>query len=111
MSAVELAHSVPTRMPVPLRNSRRLNCARPMARSGVVCVDMLPPLNTFIRRWKPRSGVMAVALQHLDLVAVGVLHKEEASDEPIAVLEFLDVVGDEAPRFHARVFGVEIVDA
>jgi hypothetical protein len=54
---------------------------------------------------------MAVALQHFDLVAVRVLHKEKAGDEPVAVLEFLDIVGGEAQRFHSCMFGVEIVDA
>src|ERR1700674_1437732 len=54
---------------------------------------------------------MAVALQHFDLVTVRVLHEEKAGDQPVAVLEFLDVVGGEAQRFHSRMFGVEIVDA
>src|SRR2546430_12504295 len=53
---------------------------------------------------------MAVALQHFDLVAVRVLHEEKAGDEPVAILEFLDVVGSEAQRFHSRMFAVEIVD-
>src|SRR5207237_9425234 len=39
------------------------------------------------------------------------LHEEKAGDEPIAVLEFLDVVGGETQRFHSRMLGVEIVDA
>src|SRR5438046_5980419 len=53
---------------------------------------------------------MAVALQHFDLVAVRVLHEEKAGDEPVAVLEFLDVVGSETQYFHSRMFGVEIID-
>jgi hypothetical protein len=38
------------------------------------------------------------------------LHEEKAGDEPVAVLEFLDVVGSEAQNFHSRMFGFEIVD-
>ena len=54
---------------------------------------------------------MAMALQDLDLVAVGILHEEEASDQAVAFLEFLDIVGGNAERLDACVLGVEIVDA
>ena len=54
---------------------------------------------------------MAMALQDLDLVTVGILHEEETSDQAVAFLEFLDIVGGDAQRFDARVLGVEIVDA
>src|SRR6476646_6508767 len=76
MSAVELAHSVPTRIPVPCRNSRRRNTGRARAPSVTGCVDSSPPYEGIHTGQNCGSRVVAVTLQHFDLVAVGILHEK-----------------------------------
>ena len=53
---------------------------------------------------------MAVALKHLDLVAVGVLDEEEARDQLPLRLELLDVERVQSEALEPRMFGGEIVD-
>src|SRR5215813_1059812 len=54
--------------------------------------------------------VSSVPLQHLDLVAVGVLQEEEAGHQSAIAFEFLDRVGCEAELGQPRMLAVEIVD-
>src|SRR5262245_34879362 len=91
-SAPELAHSVPKSMPAPCRSSRRLSpgLAWPPTRMG--CVNMVVSSLRNGNARRTASRVVAVTLQHLDLVSVRVLHEKEAGDEPLAVAELLDVV-------------------
>ncbi len=49
-------------------------------------------------------------LQHLDLVAVRVLHEEEARHQGAVAKELFDVGGLQAGFAKAAVLGVEIVD-
>ena len=63
-----------------------------------------------------RSGwtalpVAAVALQHLDLVAVRILHEEEPRHQAAVAVELLDVGGLQPERSEPPVLGVEVVDA
>ena len=54
--------------------------------------------------------VAAVALQHLDLVAVRVLHEEEPRHQAAVALKLLDVGGLQAELLEAPVLGVEVGD-
>jgi len=56
------------------------------------------------------SAVAAMPLEHLHLVAVGVLHEEEARHQRALAHELLDRVGIETGFGEAVVLGVEIVD-
>jgi hypothetical protein len=51
-----------------------------------------------------------VALEHLDLVAVGVLDEEEARHQRALAVELLDVVGIEPLLLESPVLGVEAGD-
>src|SRR5512138_1438993 len=95
-SAPELAHSVPNRMPAPRRSSRRLRpgVVRSPTRMGWVNMVVSSLRNGNARR--SASRIVAVTLQHLDLVSVRVLHEKETCDEPLAVAELLDVVGSQS---------------
>src|SRR5437773_7185794 len=67
-SAPELAHSVPNSTPAPCRNSRRLSAgvASPTTRMG--CVNMVVSSLRNGSARKSASRIVAVTLQHLDLV-------------------------------------------
>src|SRR5882762_10489850 len=110
-SAPELTHSVPNSTPAPCRNSRRLSpgVASPPTRMG--CVNMVVSSLRKCNARRSASRVVAVTLQHLDLVSVWVLHEEEACDEPVAVAELLDVVGSQSQRLDARVLAREVIHA
>src|SRR5690606_7941276 len=62
------------------------------------------------RRGASALLVPAVALQHLDLVAVRILHEEEARHQRAVAVELLDVRGFESELLEAPVLGVEVVD-
>jgi hypothetical protein len=51
-----------------------------------------------------------VALQHLDLVAVGVLDEEEPRHQPAVAVELLDLGGLQPELLEPPVLGVEVVD-
>src|SRR6267378_2652880 len=110
-SAPELTHSVPNSTPAPCRNSRRLSpgVASPPTRMG--CVNMVVASLRKCSARRSASRVVAVTLQHLDLVSVWVLHEEEACDEPVVVAELLDVVGSQSQRLDARVLAREVIHA
>src|SRR5215470_18716042 len=54
--------------------------------------------------------VSSVPLQHLDLVAVGILQEEEPRHQSAVAVEFLDRVRGQPRRHQARMLAVEIVD-
>src|SRR5258708_7202286 len=56
------------------------------------------------------SAIAPVALQHLDLVAVGIGDEEEASEEIALAHELLDRRRGDAEIRHAAMLAVEIVD-
>ena len=62
------------------------------------------------RTGSPALAVSAVALEHLDLVAVGILDEEEARQRAAVVAELADRVGGEAGGGEAGVLGVEVAD-
>src|SRR4051812_41047457 len=56
------------------------------------------------------SAIASVLLQHLDLVAVRVLHEEEARHQRAVAEEFLDRIRLEAFALEARMLGRKVVD-
>src|SRR6266850_3110543 len=110
-SAPELAHSVPNSMPAPCRSSRRVSpgVAWPPTRMG--CVNMVVPSLRNGNARRSASRIVAVTLQHLDLVSVWVLHEEKACDEPLGVAELLDVVRGQSQRLDARMLAREVIHA
>src|SRR6185312_16496210 len=54
--------------------------------------------------------VSSVPLQHLDLVAVGVLQEEEAGHQPTVAVELLDRIRRQPRPDQPRMLAVEVVD-
>src|SRR5277367_403589 len=93
--------------PARVRNARR---SRPCG-WGIALLDMMVFL--LICRcllFCVVSAVSAVALQNLDLVAVGVLDEEETRHQRALAMEFLDRIEIDPRCRHARMFGFEGVD-
>ena len=71
-------------MALPRRKTRRLTLVRLST-----CLMFVSP---FVAAVWSRSAIAAVTLQHLDAIAVGVLHEEEFCHQRAVAMEFADRV-------------------
>src|SRR5271170_5687989 len=89
-----------------VRNARR---SRPCGRE-IALRDMMVSSSCRCLLFCVVSVVSAVALQNLDLVAVGILDEEETRHQRALAMEFLDRIDIDPRCRHARMFGLEGVD-
>src|SRR3954447_2917395 len=94
-----------TAVAAPLRKTRRL-CLLRRSTSLMAC----PPSNLLIWTIVICSAETSAALDHLDLVAIGIADEEEARQRPAVMLEVAERPRCELLALEAGMFGIEVLD-